>query len=107
MTPLVEVYTHARGSARNLEVLSWAEDPPSGERWPVEWTVCHGKGRVYTSTFGHVWKDEEDPVNMRCAGFQTIMVRALQWLAGQEVDHALPADFPSATTISLRPLPER
>jgi type 1 glutamine amidotransferase len=107
MTPLVEVYTHARGPAQDLEVLSWAADPTSGERWPVEWAVRHGKGRVYTSTFGHVWKDEEDPVNMRCAGFQTIMVRALQWLAGHDVDHALPADFPGAATISLRPAHER
>ena len=105
MTPLIEVYTHARGPARNLEVLSWATDPATGERWPVEWSVLHGKGRVYTSTFGHVWKDEQDPVNLRCAGFQTILVRALQWLAGQEVEHALPGDFPSATAISLRPLP--
>lgn len=105
MTPLVEVYTHARGPARNLEVLSWAADPASGERWPVEWAVRYGKGSVYTSTFGHVWKDEEDPVNLRCAGFRTIFIRAMQWLAGHEVDHALPEDFPSATAISLRRLP--
>jgi type 1 glutamine amidotransferase len=68
--------------------------------------VRFGKGRVYTSTFGHVWRDEQDPVNLRCAGFQTLMVRATQWLAGREIDPALPADFPSAKAISLRPLPE-
>ena len=106
MTPLIEVYTHARGPARTLDVLSWAADPATGDRWPIEWAVRYGKGRVYTSTFGHVWKDEQDPVNLRCAGFQTIMVRALQWLAGSEVDPAVPADFPSDNAISLRPLPE-
>jgi type 1 glutamine amidotransferase len=106
MTPLIEVYTHARGPARNLDILSWAEDPASGGRWPVEWAVRYGKGRVYTSTFGHVWRDEKDPVNLRCAGFQTIMVRALQWLAGREIDPKVPADFPTATHLSLRPLPE-
>ena len=105
MTPLIEVYTHARGPARNLDVLSWAADPATNERWPVEWAVSYGKGRVYTSTFGHVWKDEENPVNLRCAGFQTIMVRALQWLAGREVDPKVPGDFPSGNAISLRPLP--
>jgi type 1 glutamine amidotransferase len=107
MTPLIEVYTHARGPAKNLDVLSWAADPATGDRWPIEWVVRYGKGRVYTSTFGHVWKDEQDPVNLRCAGFQTIMVRALQWLAGHDIDPAVPVDFPSSKAISLRLLPER
>jgi uncharacterized protein len=105
-TPLIEVYTHARGPAENLEILSWAEEPETGERWPIEWTVRYGEGRIYTSTFGHVWKDETDPVDLRCAGFQTIFVRALYWLARREVPAAVPADFPTATTISLRPLKE-
>lgn len=105
-TPLIEVYTHARGPAENLSVLSWAEDPATQERWPVEWTVNYGKGRIYTSTFGHVWKDEADPVDLRCAGFQTLLVRSLQWLAKREINAKPPADFPSATATSLRPLPE-
>jgi type 1 glutamine amidotransferase len=105
-TPLIEVYTHARGPAENLGVLSWAEDPATKERWPVEWTVNYGKGRIYTSTFGHVWKDEADPVDLRCAGFQTLLVRSLQWLAKREINAKPPADFPSASATSLRPLPE-
>lgn len=103
MTPLIEVYTHARGPAENMEILSWAEDPATGGRWPIEWTVTFGKGRIYTSTFGHVWKDEADPVDMRCAGFQTVFVRALQWLAKRDIEPAVPADFPTATGVSLRP----
>ena len=106
MTPLIEVYTHARGPAESLSVLSWAEDPATSERWPIEWTTTFGKGRIYTSTFGHVWKDEDDPVNMRCAGFQTIFCRSIQWLACREIDEAVPADFPKASTISLRTLNE-
>jgi type 1 glutamine amidotransferase len=106
MTPLIEVYTHARGPAENLTILSWAEDPATGGRWPIEWTVNFGKGRVYTSTFGHVWKDEADPVNLRCAGFQTIFIRAVQWLAKRETATSIPSDFPTATATSLRPLPE-
>ena len=105
-TPLIEVYTHARGPAENLEILSWAEDPATGGRWPIEWTVTFGKGRVYTSTFGHVWKDEADPVDMRCAGFQTMLVRALQWLAKREIEPTVPTDFPTADGVSLRPLRE-
>lgn len=104
-TPLIEVYTHARGPAENLSILSWAEDPATNERWPTEWTTTYGKGRVYTSTFGHVWKDEIDPVDLRCAGFQTVFVRSLQWLAKRDITATAPADFPTAATISLRPLP--
>jgi type 1 glutamine amidotransferase len=104
MTPLIEVYTFARGPAKNVEVLSWAQDPATSERWPAEWTSAYGKGRVYTSTFGHVWKDETDPVDMRCAGFQTLLVRALEWLAKRDIDPALPVDFPTESAVSLRSL---
>ncbi|MBC8094622.1 MAG: ThuA domain-containing protein [Akkermansiaceae bacterium] len=103
-TPLIEVYTHARGPAENVTVLSWAEDPKTQVRWPIEWTIQFGEGRVYNSTFGHVWRDEVDPVDMRCAGFQTILVRACQWLAKRPVDFPVPADFPMEETTVLRPL---
>ena len=105
MTPLIEVYNYTRGPAENLTVLSWAEDPKTKVRWPIEWTVNYGKGRVYCSSFGHVWHDEVDPVDMRCAGFQTLLVRALQWLAQRPVTFPIPPDFPTATATSLRPLP--
>lgn len=105
MAAKLEVYTYARGPAENLEVLSWAEDPATRTRWPIEWTVAYGKGRVYNSTFGHVWRGESDPPGMCCAGFQTILVRALQWLARRPVDFPVPPDFPSETQSVLRPLP--
>jgi type 1 glutamine amidotransferase len=104
-TPLIEVYTHARGPAENVTVLSWAEEPKTLERWPIEWVVQYGEGRVYNSTFGHVWRDEADPVDMRCAGFQTLFVRALQWLAKRPVTFPLPPDFPFEDRVVLRPLP--
>ena len=106
MTPLLEVYNYTRGPAENVSVLSWAEDPKTQARWPTEWTVTYGKGRVYCSSFGHVWHDEVAPVDMRCAGFQTVLVRALQWLAQRPVTYPIPPDFPTATAVSLRPLPE-
>ncbi len=101
-TPLIEVYTHPRGPAESLEILSWAEDPATSTRWPVEWTTRYGKGRVLTSTFGHVWHNEADPVDLRCAGFQTLLIRSLHWLAKRTVPAEVPADFPTATRISLR-----
>lgn len=103
-TPLLEVLTYARGPAENIDVLSWAEDPAGQGRWPVEWTVRYGKGRVYASSFGHAWNDEAEPVNFRCAGFQTLLVRSAQWLAGRPVDFPIPKDFPDEEHLSLRRL---
>ena len=70
--------------------------------WPLEWTVAYGQGRVYTSTFGHVWKGDTQPARMRCAGLQTVVVRALQWLARRPVTWPVPADFPTADKVSVR-----
>ncbi|HLP75419.1 MAG TPA: hypothetical protein VK327_00755, partial [Candidatus Paceibacterota bacterium] len=74
----------------------------TGKNWPLEWAVTYGRGRIYTSTFGHVWKGDSQPDRMRCAGVQTVMVRALQWLVNRPVTAAVPADFPTADHISVR-----
>jgi hypothetical protein len=102
LTPDIEVYHYARGPAENLNVLSYGYDPETGMSWPLEWAVDYGRGRVYTSTFGHVWAGDTQPERMRCAGVQTVLVRALQWLAGREVPLTVPADFPTATSTSIR-----
>lgn len=103
LTPDLEVYTYARGPAKNIEVLSYASDPASQERWPIEWTVTYGSGRIYSSTMGHVWKGDVQPASMRCVAEQTLLIRAVQWLARRPVTWPVPSDFPSATAISLRP----
>ena len=102
-TPGLEVYYYARGPARNLQVLSYGRDGRTGMQWPLEWTVAYGKGRVYTSTFGHVWQGDVQPASMRCAGFQTVLIRALQWLARRPVDYPVPPDFPAENAVSIRP----
>ena len=102
MTPDIEVYYYARGPAERVQVLSYGFDPRTRMNWPLEWTVSFGRGRVYTSTFGHVWRGDTQPARMRCAGLQTILVRALQWLAGREVTRPVPSDFPSSERPSVR-----
>jgi type 1 glutamine amidotransferase len=102
-TPHLEVYYDARDLAKNLQVLSYARDPRFGQSWPVEWTVNYGKGRAYIATFGHVWLGDVQPESMRCAGVQTMIVRAVQWLAHRPVTFSVPADFPTANTVSIRP----
>jgi Trehalose utilisation len=101
-TPDIEIYHYARGPAENIEVLSYAYDPATSMQWPIEWTVSYGKGRVYTATYGHVWQGDVQPERMRCAGVQTLMVRAVWWLARREEPLPVPADFPTESKMSVR-----
>ncbi len=95
ITPSMELYTYARGPAENVTILSYAFDTATNKNWPVEWVVQYGKGRVYNSSMGHLWKDEIYPVSYRCIGFQTTMIRAVQWLATGKVTYRLTANFPN------------
>lgn len=99
----IEVYRYARGPAEELTVLAYAKEEQTQLQFPVEWVVQYGKGRVFCSVYGHVWHDQADPKGMHCAAFQTIMVRALKWLAHRDPGQAVPSDFPAADKISLRP----
>lgn len=101
-TPDIEVYFYARGPADNLKILSYGFDSHTKMNWPLEWTVTCGKGRIYSSTFGHVWAGDTQPERMRCAGVQTIVVRALEWLAQRDVTWPVPAEFTKAATVSVR-----
>lgn len=105
LSPDMEVYYYARGPAENVNVLAYARDskPGQGMLWPVEWTTTYGKGRVYVSTYGHVWKGDVQPAGMRCAAVQTIIPRAVQWLAKRPVTVSVPPDFPGTNTVSVRP----
>lgn len=98
----IEVYRYTRGTSDGLQVISYAQDAKTSLNFPMEWVVEFGKGKVYCSTYGHLWKNEEWPPGMRCAAFQQSMVRALQWLSGSEVDNFVEADFPTSESITLR-----
>lgn len=101
-TANTEVYYFPRGPAENLTVLSYAYDSTSTRRlWPVEWVVAYGKGRVYNSSLGHLWKGETYPPAYQCAGYQTTVIRAAEWLATKKVSYPVPVNFPTATSLSL------
>jgi type 1 glutamine amidotransferase len=102
-TPTLEVYYYARGPAKNLHVLSYGYNQHTGMNWPLEWTVGFGRGRIYSSTFGHVWKGDVQPLSLRCAGEQTLLLRTLQWLANRPVTVPVPPDFPTEKATSIRP----
>ncbi len=98
----IEVYRYGRGTTDNLEVISYAKDAKTGLDFPMEWVVKFGEGRVYCSTYGHLWKDQVWPPSMRCAAFQQSMIRALQWLSNNPVDNVVEADFPTTNNAILR-----
>ena len=99
-TPDIEVYTHARGPAENLTILSYGRHIATDSYWPLEWVVQYGEGRVYSSSFGHIWKSDEGvPDRVRCAGFQTSLIRAAEWLAAERVTYPIPEDFPTDSIV--------
>ncbi|WP_282135158.1 ThuA domain-containing protein [Seonamhaeicola maritimus] len=100
-TPDMELYKYARGPAKNLTVLSYAKDDITNINWPVEWVVSYGNGRVYNSSMGHLWKGQTYPMSYRCIGFQTILIRATEWLASESVTYKIPENFPTEFNISL------
>ena len=101
-TANTEVYYFPRGAGENLSVLSYAYDSTGTKRqWPVEWVVSCGRGRVYNSSMGHLWRGETYPPAYRCIGFQTTMIRATEWLAKGTVTYQLPVNFPSKNSQSL------
>jgi type 1 glutamine amidotransferase len=102
-TANTEVYYFPRGPAEKLTVLSYAYDSSTTKRmWPVEWIVSYGKGRVYNSSMGHLWKGEIYPPAYRCIGYQTTVIRATEWLATGNVTYPVPGNFPTQTSPSLR-----
>jgi type 1 glutamine amidotransferase len=65
-----------------------AKDPKnSGKHEPVVWVSTYGKGRVCANVLGH------DVEAMRSEGFQTLLVRGVQWAATGEVSHSLPSSL--------------
>ena len=104
LSPEMEVYYYARGPAEGIKVLAYARDsdPKLGLLWPVEWTTTYGKGRVYISTYGHLWPGDVEAPGLQDAAVQTIIPRALEWLARRPVIYPVPADFPGTSAVSVR-----
>ena len=103
MTPDIEVYTYARGPAEQLMVLTYGRHIATNTYWPLEWVVSYGEGRVYNSSFGHIWQSDIGvPDRVLCVGFQTSLIRAAEWVATGTVSYPVPDEFPSEAAIVLR-----
>jgi uncharacterized protein len=98
----LEQLTHGQhGPAKDVRVLTYAFSKDTGENEVLDWVVPYGRGRVYTTMLGHLWRDGADTA-MRCAGFQTLLVRGAEWAATGKVTQGVPKDFPTADAVSVR-----
>ena len=95
-----ELYDSLRGPAQNLTVLASAySDPKSdgtGENEPILFTIQYGNGRIFHTVMGHGVEQ------MKCVGFITTLQRGTEWAATGRVSQKVPADFPTATQVSVR-----
>jgi type 1 glutamine amidotransferase len=98
-----EQLTHGQhGPAKGMTVLTYAWSKDVDENEPMDWVVNYGKGRVYTTMLGHLWKNGPEDA-MRCVGFQTLLLRGCEWAACGKVTITIPQDFPTATEIRMKP----
>ena len=92
-----EQLTHGQhGPAENIKVLTYAFSRDTQENEVVDWVVPYGKGRVFVTMQGHLWREKTD-VNLRCVGFRAILARGTEWAATGKVTLPVPMNFPTKT----------
>jgi type 1 glutamine amidotransferase len=83
---------------KELRILTYALSKDSHRREPMDWVRTWGAGRIYVTMLGHTWRDQDNP-NCRCAGFETLFARGVEWAASGKVTIPMPKKFPTARDI--------
>ncbi len=94
-----ELYARLRGPG-GMTVLatafSDAANAGSGRDEPILMVLTHGKGRIFHTTLGH------DVNGMSAVDFIATLQRGTEWAATGAVTQPVPANFPTANTVSYR-----
>lgn len=95
-----ELYAHLRGPGKNVTVLATAYSDPSnhgsGHDEPVLIAITYGQGRVFHTTMGH------DIQALSSVDFVVTFQRGTEWAATGKVTQKVPANFPTANSVSYR-----
>ena len=95
-----ELYTNLRGPGKNMNVLGTAFADASNRGTnrdePLLMTLTYGKGKIFHTALGH------DVAALSCVGAITMLQRGTEWAATGKVTQKVPANFPTATSVSYR-----
>ncbi|MBL8206343.1 MAG: ThuA domain-containing protein [Blastocatellia bacterium] len=95
-----ELYTNLRGPGKNMNVLGTAFADPSNRGTnrdePMLMTLSYGKGKIFHTAMGH------DVMALSCVGAITMLQRGTEWAATGKVTQKVPANFPTANSVSYR-----
>jgi hypothetical protein len=102
-----ELYHGQRGPAENMHILASAfsslESGGTGQHELMVWWIPFGRGKAISVMPGHLWPGQADTRALRSVGFRSLLQRATEWVASDQVSIPLPDDFPTANQASVRP----